>query len=442
MGCSILGKAFGDASKLIDNDIVPRFLFALLKRFPRDVRNTTNIMTKKFLLLIAVAISSTMAWADVTINTTTFPDAAFRSYVMSRVAGASDGKLTNAELAKVTVLAPNKLGISDLTGIEHFTSLKRLGCAGNNLKKLDLKANIKLNFLDCSNNDLSEIDLSNNTLIDTLGCNGNNLTTIDLSHNPNLVRLVAHHNNLKELDFSHNAKLAFVNCAFNCLKELNLDNNINLETLVCYYNSICELDLSKHNKITDLQVQGNLLKELDLSNMQELIHLTCGRNNLSKLDFSANKKLNHINCADNHLLQLREPAGATFTDWKTDPNVSTTNFKADQNVVLTAELTKVNGLDKYVITMPKDFVDNNVTCYSVGRVEKTNELNGTPGTYFIIEPNDKPDGFYYMYYYNNTVNFSVSVNVIYKADPCDANGDGTIDIADVNKVINAILMKN
>ena len=42
--------------------------------------------------------------------------------------------------------------IADLTGIEYFTELKYLDCAGNHLTSLDLSRNTKLAELDAENN--------------------------------------------------------------------------------------------------------------------------------------------------------------------------------------------------------------------------------------------------------------------------------------------------
>jgi hypothetical protein len=49
-------------------------------------------------------------------------------------------------------------GISDLTGIEDFTNLKRLNCSYNNIVNLDLRSNSALTYLDCSLNYSSSID--------------------------------------------------------------------------------------------------------------------------------------------------------------------------------------------------------------------------------------------------------------------------------------------
>jgi len=388
-----------------------------------------------------LAVANTLAaYADVTINSVTFPDATFRSFVLTKVRGASDGVLTNAEIQQITSLGANNLGIEDITGIEYLTSLKRFGCAGNKIKKIDISANKQLTFFDCNNNQLTELNVSNNTLLDTLNCHINQISSIDLSNNPNLKRFVVERNKLRELDLSHNTKLQDLRCGHNGIQKLNLDNNKQLEFLSCYYNSIKELDLSQHSNIHTLTIQGNLIEHLDISNLTELTYFHCGRNNLSELNLSENKKLNHFYCAENHIMQLKEPIGATFNSWVSDYNVSAANFSADQNILVGAELMEVNGEKKYVVTMPEDFEDRSTLTYSSGNITKTNNMNGKNGTFFLIDPTNKPNSFFYFYKYNDNVQFSVNVTVNYEI-PGDANKDGIVDIIDINYIIDLILNK-
>ena len=53
----------------------------------------------RYRLLFVSVILCMAAHADVTINSTTFPDDAFRSWVLNNVSGTFDGVLTNNEIA-------------------------------------------------------------------------------------------------------------------------------------------------------------------------------------------------------------------------------------------------------------------------------------------------------------------------------------------------------
>lgn len=54
-----------------------------------------------------------------------------------------------ADVAGIAHLDVNNLGITDLTGIEHFTSLERLECGGNQVEALDLSGLTALETVLC-----------------------------------------------------------------------------------------------------------------------------------------------------------------------------------------------------------------------------------------------------------------------------------------------------
>ena len=72
-------------------------------------------------------------------------------------------------------------GITDLTGIEDFTSLQSLNCNNNELTKIDLKYNHDLESLNVSNNKLSVLKLVYNIKLKDIQCNDNLIKTLDFS---------------------------------------------------------------------------------------------------------------------------------------------------------------------------------------------------------------------------------------------------------------------
>ena len=92
---------------------------------------------------------------DIDINKTNFPDKDFREFLLDKEANIDrnqDGKLSTWEIALVQDIDVYDMEIADLTGIEYFTELKYLDCAGNHLTSLDLSRNTKLAELDAENN--------------------------------------------------------------------------------------------------------------------------------------------------------------------------------------------------------------------------------------------------------------------------------------------------
>lgn len=80
-----------------------------------------------------------------------------------------DGSLSKAELGIVKVLDCSSQGLTNLDGLEHFTSLDTLKCSHNKIKELVLSQNKNLRFLDCSYNLIEKLDISA-TAISTLYC--------------------------------------------------------------------------------------------------------------------------------------------------------------------------------------------------------------------------------------------------------------------------------
>ena len=71
-------------------------------------------MKKALLLIMTLLVTSLAAMADVTINATNFPDAAFRSYLLSQY---PSGTITTAQLNARDSLDLYNKGISNIKGV-------------------------------------------------------------------------------------------------------------------------------------------------------------------------------------------------------------------------------------------------------------------------------------------------------------------------------------
>ena len=92
--------------------------------------------------------------------------------------------------------------ISDLTGIESFSSLEYLICYSNNIINLDLSNNVNLILVYCNNNNLLELNVSQNIQLEFLDCYNNNLEILDVSQNTQLTHLWCHNNLLSCIQVS------------------------------------------------------------------------------------------------------------------------------------------------------------------------------------------------------------------------------------------------
>lgn len=219
----------------------------------------------KRLLLLLGLLFSISGFAQKTY----VPDDNFELYL--EVYEMGDGVLGNdsvltANINDITTLDVSGQGISDLTGIEGFTSLV---------------------FLDCESNDLNSLDVSTNVTLEYLSCWSNNLTSLDVSANVALVELYCGSNELTNLDVSSNVLLAELYCQGNALVSLNVSANIALEVLRCHSNQLVSLDVSANVALENFFCQDNLLTNLDVRNGNNV--------NMSEVYFGYNVNLYCIN---------------------------------------------------------------------------------------------------------------------------------------------------
>lgn len=158
------------------------------------------------------------------INAENFPDEIFREYVMTTDTD-NNNCLSDQEISSVTSIDLFKKEISDLTGIEHFSSLTSLLCSENSLTELDVSKNTALEYLYCSSNKLTSLDVSNNTAIMYLECFKNDLSVLDVSNNTALKTLDCSYNKLTSLDVSKNTELTSLDCTENELSSIKFAND-------------------------------------------------------------------------------------------------------------------------------------------------------------------------------------------------------------------------
>ena len=144
-----------------------------------------------------------MSWSNCALaQNVTIPDASFKNWVLANVPHpTSTTEITISEAAAYAgAMYIAFQQISNLQGIEAFTSLTSLDIGYNSVSSVNLSSNTALTFLYCSANNLASLDVSHNTSLITLQCTSNLLTSLDLSHNIHLVDLYCDYNNLTSLN--------------------------------------------------------------------------------------------------------------------------------------------------------------------------------------------------------------------------------------------------
>jgi Leucine-rich repeat (LRR) protein len=385
-------------------------------------------MKKLFFSLLTLLTTATVAWADVEINATNFPDATFRNWVLSQEYG-SDGILTPAEISSVTSIDVRGREMQSLKGIEFFTSLTALYCNNNNLTSLDVSKNTALTTLYCYTNQLTSLDVTNNTALKWLACFENQLTSLDLSKNTVLQKLDCSYNQITTLDVSGFTRLDYLSCSNNQITTLDVSGCTALTTLYCYNNRLASLDVagctalaylschntymvsldrintinhltsldvSKNTNLAELNCSYNQLTSLDVSGCTALKSLSCYINQLTSLDVSENTKLTNLACWVNHLTSLDVTNNTALIELQCDNNLLTsldvskntkltylncsgnqlTSLDVSENTLLTNLLCHINqikgnSMDELIASLP---IGLNGKMYVIYNKNEDNEM--------------------------------------------------------------------
>ena len=238
----------------------------------------------------------------VLININNFPDANFRSYMLSNY---PLGYMTTSEVDNCTGVYVNGRNISNLKGIERLTGVEALNCSDNNLTSLNVSACTKLLSLYCRNNAFTSLDISNLPL----------LTTLDVKNNASLTKLLCNNNSLTSVYLDGCNQLQELDCSYNYLGSLNLTDCKQLKKFTSYNNNLAELDLDGCYQIEEIFCTGSQmtifsitgkekLKALYLNDNYNLKWLYCNSNALTQLSVGGCSALEGLDCRSNSLTSL------------------------------------------------------------------------------------------------------------------------------------------
>ena len=138
-----------------------------------------------FVFSILLICASAIAFADVAIDETHFPDYMFREYLKT-LDKDKDGVFSNEEITEIKSINCSGQTIITLEGIEYFSLLTYLDCSGNYIKSLDLSQNTELISLECGSEHTINLNLTNNPKLEVLNCSGSSLAVLDLTNCSNL----------------------------------------------------------------------------------------------------------------------------------------------------------------------------------------------------------------------------------------------------------------
>ena len=162
------------------------------------------------LALLAAALAPGAAAQPAAVS---IPDAGLRGAIEDALGKQSGEAITEADMARLTVLDASYSGIGRLDGLQHAVNMRALHLQGNRISDTSSLASMaRMQVLSLHRNDISEIDLTAMTDLRFLDLGNNDLTTVDLSgqrtrvgenaRNSRLYALWLHNNLLTSIDLS------------------------------------------------------------------------------------------------------------------------------------------------------------------------------------------------------------------------------------------------
>ena len=128
-------------------------------------------------------ISATTSETGIALDSTNFPDAEFRNWVINWLGnGYSEGDLIDFDANIPTQARIESSGIKDLTGIEHFVNLKELSIKISGYKDLDVSQLLNLEKLTVDKEtNVSSVTFGEQHVLKNVSIMNSNLSKIDVS---------------------------------------------------------------------------------------------------------------------------------------------------------------------------------------------------------------------------------------------------------------------
>ena len=332
----------------------------------------------------------------------------------------------NANLTNLLIM-----GNTALTAIHCFKNPNLSGIMG-------LASCTAITFLDCSDCALTDLSACNSmpNLVE-LSCANNKLTSLTLTSENSLTKVNAKNNTfLTTAQLTGNRALAWLNisgctaletldCSGNALTSLNLSGNTALTRLDCHDNKLTTLDVSRRPSLEHLNCYGNQLTSISVQGCSALADLYCGYNKLSSLNVQGCTSLQTVYCIANQITA----AGMTslISNLPSRPASSPGSLRCLTNVIENAGYTEDNVFE--------------ASHYAAARAKHwtAQRWNGKwEDIVFELGVRGDVNG-------DGTVNIA-DINAIIgmildgrNTAAGDVNGDGTVNISDINAVISIII---
>lgn len=389
------------------------------------------------------------------INATNFPDANFRSCMLSLY---PKGYLTTSDINGLTYLSVFNENIANLKGIEHFTELRDLRCWGNSFSTLDLSSNTKLTYLDCApNTSLTSLNVTKCPDLEYLICYNTGIQSLNLNYNSKLITVrcyntkltsltLNYRNQLREIDVKNTPTLESLYCYNSALTTLNVTGCTGLKRLECYYNYdlTAITGLGDCTAITYLDCEDCAITDLSAVNSFTKIEKFFGRNNrISTFELNYKPQLTYIRISGNPNLTTLQCVG----------NSQLNSLYMENCPALTLAWINMDNLSSLLVTGCTSLNDLAIWQNKISGNNMTSLVNSlptvsgnTPGQFAVLdnvnEGNVITDEQVLAANRKNWVckrwtgDHWETINV---TQPGDVDGNGQVNISDVTALIDILL---
>ena len=255
-----------------------------------------------------------------------------------------DGKITFEEAAVVKEL---NLGfaekpestvdcVTDITGLEYFTSLETLSLKFNSVSDIKPIEGIStLKVLILGENPISSINLDKLGELTDLRLYGTNISEIDLSKTPKLESLYLQRTKVSKVDLTPLQSLdqALINKWSN-LTELKASNLPSLTRLDAVEGNLTSFEISDCPSLRELHLNSNKLTSIKLNNLNMLMRLNVYDNKLTSIEVSNLPLLMWLFVFDNQISSIDLSANVVLREFRASNNPLTeVNLSTNENLV-------------------------------------------------------------------------------------------------------------
>lgn len=276
-----------------------------------------------------------------------------------------DGKITFEEAAAVKEL---QLGfdlkpestvdcVTDITGLEYFTSLETLSLKFNNVSDIKSIEGIStLKVLILGENPISSINLDKLGELTDLRLYGTNISDIDLTKTPKLESLYLQRTNVSKVDLTPLQSLdqALLNkcSSLTEIKASNLPSITRIDAVECNLKSF---EISDCPSLRELHLNSNKLTSIKMTNLAMLMRLNVYDNQITSIDVSNLPLLMWLFVYDNQLTSIDLSANVPLREFRASNNPLTeVNLSTNENLV-SLELESMSKMK--TLNIKNDFYD-------------------------------------------------------------------------------------